>query len=339
MSENVRPASLLGHWRAQERERLVAAAERAHPRSYFRASEIGSDCRRKIMYSVLGFKRRPDDPKDELMFRAGDVYHALLQNKWPDTYRLEGVEAVFDADNVVWNHLQARAAEIDARLTLLEFPIKDQIDPITGEPLIIRTLEYTIPCEDDEGIIAVKVRIRPDMLITGFAGREERWDPDDWVVIDVKSTREANIKKRRQECAMQIPHVLQVQLSMYLFGIPNGGVLVIGRDNCTLLMDEYQKAYKNKSKPWAEHPEFQWQLLQLDDTIGRKLTRRLAIWERDRLRLQAIADEHGTDSEELLSAMPTFGCGGRSDWKFNYCSHSAKSTMMGQSEAQCLGGC
>lgn len=336
--ENVRPPSITGRWRTDERKRLQKRAEYGKPKAAFSASAMGAECRREVMYNMLGYKKRPLDPKDEMIFRAGDVYHTMLQNKWPDTYKMDGVECIFGEDKVLWNHLQGRADELDAKMELKEYPIEGQIDPVTGEPLVIRSLQYTLPCTDDEGTLPVTIRVRPDMILMGLAGHDGYWEPDQWVVGDIKSTREANIKRLRQACKHKDSHILQVQISMHLFGLKAGMILVVGRDGCTLLGDEYQKAYKNSSKPWAEHPEFQWPLLEYSPALGKGLQRRLAMWERDRLRLQPIADEYGLDSEELAAAMPTYGCGGRGDWKFNYCDHSCKQTINGTSQAMCPGG-
>lgn len=339
MSENVRPASILGHWRTEERARRIKAAEYAKPRGYFRASELGSECRRKVMYDTLGFKKRAHTPQDELMFRAGDVYHTLIQNQWTETYQLDAVEAIFADNHLVWNHLKGRAEELGATVELKIYQIPGQIDPLTGEPLEVRTLEYVLPCTDDKGTLPVTVRVRPDGIIVGTAGFEGYWAPEDWVLLEIKSTREANIKRRRVECEMQAGHILQTQISNHLMGLQQALILVIGRDGATLLGDEYQKAYKNSKKPWTEHPEYQWPLIDYDPELATAIQRRLCIWERERLRLQPIADEFGLDSPELLEAMPTFGCSGPGDWKYNYCPHTRKAGAMGQAQGMCPGGC
>lgn len=335
-----KPASVLGHWRTEERERRIKAAEYAKPRGYFRASELGAECRRKVMLDTLGFRKRGHTPETELMFRAGDVYHALLQNMWQQTYQIDGIEAIYGDDLILWNHLKERASVLGATMELKEYKIPDQVDPITGEPLIVRALEYVLPCTDDEGTLPVTVRVRSDGVIMGDAGADGYWEPDDWFLWEIKSTREANIKRRRQDCAMQPSHILQVQISQHLMGLQQGLITVVGRDGCTLLGDEFQKAYKNKSKPWSEHPEYQWPAIEYDATLAKAIQRRLCIWERERLRLQPIAEKYGLDSPELLEALPTFGCTGPGDWKYNYCDHNRKvSGAMGQSQACCPGGC
>jgi hypothetical protein len=342
--DNVRPPSLLGHWKTKKREQLEEAATRAKPRAYFRASELGAECRRQVMYDALGFTPRSEALEGKLTMEAGEVYHALIQNTWTDTYQLDGVEGVFEDNQLLWNHLLARAEELGATVELKEFPIPDQVDPVTGAPKVIRTLEYKLEAADDFGSLPVTLRVRPDGVLVGLAGQPGYWEPEEWTLLEIKSTTDWGVKEAKKKCEWYPSYIIQSQISMHLLGLQETLLLQIGRDKCLLLGDDYQKAYRNSRWPDATVPEYQWQRLVYRPELAGQLMRRLAIWERQRLHLQGIADKHGLDSEEMAEALRgdglKFGCEGRGDWVYNRCRHSqVRSGSGGPSQAQCPGGC
>ena len=345
-----RPDSLLGNYREKTRKRLITDSRRVKFKEHFSFSEMGSECARKVMYGVLSFTKRPYTIENISTFNAGDVYHQMIQGGWQDTYQLDGVEAVFN-EPMLKNHIWQRAEELGATVELIEFKPEGALDMLTGEQKVVRYLQYELECEDNDGKIRVKLRGRPDGFLVGDAGADGWWEPDEWTLLEVKSTSDWAISQAKKSVSWYVSHIVQAQLSMHLFDVPECLILQIGRGKCFMLGDDYQKAYKHSAHG---HPEHQWQRVQYNPEIVASILRRAAIWERKRRELRLLIETHGPDSNEVYEAMPwmnkkdkdtevvtrtQFGCEGKGDWVFNRCPFNTKSTYDTFSDAQCPGGC
>lgn len=269
----MKPKSVLEHGLKATELDLVNQARgfESKPRRYFRASELGTMCLRSLYYDMKGEQPRPRKLEHHFELKRGGAWEHIIVPWLSQYYVVDFVEGWSDDTTRNLSATSLLTNSIDAgRLVRWNTQSNSTVFPTQTN------CHIWVEHQGHE----LEIHFRPDLILCGLRDPltheiTEEWDPEDWIIVDLKAGKKFGIQMdRKQEPSSafpkvygwSLPYVAQLQCYMHAFGLVDSAILKGEMDTFEMNCDQFQPQRRGR----YPLPEYQWQRIPYDEKFFRQ---------------------------------------------------------------------